>query len=72
MTVLLHTHQHHTKLQNKTLIDSATITKARSDKNKKHNYPKTRKSRTINYDKKIMNDEFIFSLWVADQLVPML
>lgn len=60
MTVLLHTHQNH--LSNKALLSSAIITKARSDKNKKHNYPKNRKSRTIDYKKKIMNDDFIFEV----------
>lgn len=60
MTVLLHSHQH--KPQNKALLESAIITKARSDKNRKHNYPKTRKKRTIDYAKKIMNDDFIFDI----------
>lgn len=60
MTVLLHSYQN--KHRNKALIEGVTITTARSDKNKKHNYPKTRKPRTIDYEKKIMNDDFIFDV----------
>lgn len=60
MTVLLNIHQ--LQPSHKTLLDSAVIKKARSDKNQKHNYPKTRKPRTIDYAKKIENDEFLFDV----------